>query len=104
MTKTFKNEVPTQPDGNLDINLTGVPRGRYRVVAYQTGYQHNDVLTAYKHMGSPFYITEKQENELNSSSAGHPVKTMNIEINKGYWHIRLKLSQNDVYLLKLIKL
>jgi len=100
----FKNNLPAKTDGTINIDLKNIAPGKYRIVIYQTGYQQNDVLSAYHEMGSPFYINPAQETLLKSKATGKPVRSEILQIGKNGYRTNLATRENDVYFIKLQKL
>jgi hypothetical protein len=55
-------------------------------------------------MGSPSQITKAQEKLLKEASENKPVEELTVNIKDGKFAKTLKIKENDVYFLKLIKI
>jgi xylan 1,4-beta-xylosidase len=97
----YKLEQPATAKGSLQLNLTHVPDGRYKVSVYQIGYQQNDAYTAYVQIGSPNQLTREQVKSLNALSTGSPTSETETTIKGGQFTTTLPLRTNDIFLLLL---
>ena len=95
----YKLEQPPTAKGSLQLNLTHVPDGRYKVSVYQVGYKQNDAYTAYVQMGSPNQLTREQVASLNALSAGSPTSETETTIKGGQFTTTMPLRTNDIFLL-----
>ena len=49
----YTKDLPAKAKGNVTINLSHIPAGKYKIEIYKIGYRLNDVYTSYLDMGSP---------------------------------------------------
>jgi len=94
----YKLEQPATDKGSLQIDLTHVPDGRYRVATYRVGYKHNDAYTAYVEMNSPNQLTKAQVDALNAVSTGAPESDTEVRVKDGHFTRSMPLLTNDIYL------
>jgi xylan 1,4-beta-xylosidase len=99
----FKNNIPAQTRGTVKLNIKNVPPGRYKIEVYQTGYEKNDPLTAYRNMGSPANLNRQQEQELKALSGGKPASSGIVNIS-GSFTKEIAIKENDIFFLRLTKL
>lgn len=99
----FDNGTNPESQGTISIHLKHAPNGNYKISLYQTGYQHNDPLNAYKEMGSPYNIDREQEKKLKEISSGEPILQKIIQIKNGLFNYQINVKSKDVYFLKLVK-
>jgi xylan 1,4-beta-xylosidase len=86
----------------VDVKLTHVPQGNYRLALRQTGFEKNDAYSAYLEMGAPTQLTRAQEKILREASAGRPEFERDIKVGSdGQLDETLPLRENDVLLLTL---
>lgn len=97
----YKQELPPTDKGQLTIEITNVPNGKYRAAVYQTGYKQNDAFTAYVQMGSPNQLTRGQVEALKKVSAGEPTSQTEVRIKDGKFRKTLPLRTNDCFLVVL---
>ncbi len=100
----YIKDLPSKSKGNIQINLSDVPKGKYQLEIYKVGYKSNDVYTTYLAMGRPAQLTKQQVEQLKNQNNGSPVSTeiVNVKGDKAFIK-ELDIRENDVYLLKLIK-
>lgn len=92
----YKQELPSTPKGSLTLNLTHLPKDKYRVAVYRVGYERNDAYTAYLRMGAPNQLTCSQVEALQKASAGKPASVEEVTINNGKFTYTTALRTNDV--------
>lgn len=100
----FRKEHPAKEKGTVEVKVENMEDGIYALLVYQTGYKHNDAFTAYYEMGLPSQLTRGQENYLKEISSDIPVRKEIVELKGGAFSTSLKLSENDIFLLKLDKI
>jgi xylan 1,4-beta-xylosidase len=93
----YKQDLPTTDKGQLTLDLSRIPNGRYKLAIYQIGYQKNDAFTAYAKMGLPKQLTRAQVDTLKKISDGTPVSQGTIAIRGGHFAKTLPLRANDCY-------
>ncbi len=89
---------------NINIELTGLADGNYKMTMYQTGYKVNDPFSAYIELGRPDQLSKQQEKKLNLLSNGAPVETTDITVKDHSFSKKITIRQNDIYLVLLRKL
>ena len=100
----YIKDLPSKPKGNVTINLSHVPPGKYKMELYKIGYRVNDVYTSYVDMGKPNQLNKQQVEKLKKQNNGSPVATQQIEIKPGgTFSKEFNIRENDVILVNLIK-
>jgi xylan 1,4-beta-xylosidase len=98
----FRKLDPPKPKGSVNVKLTNVPPGNYRLALRQTGFEKNDAYSAYLEMGAPAQLTRAQEKILHEASTGRPEFERDIKVGAdGQLDETLPLRENDVLLLTL---
>jgi xylan 1,4-beta-xylosidase len=101
----YIRDLPPKPKGKVKIEITGMPCGRYRVEIYKTGYRVNDPYSAYIDMKRPNQLTQQQVHKIKKLDNGSPVSNEEIKINRtGLFSQEFDIRENDVFMLKLVKL
>jgi beta-xylosidase len=90
--------------GIASVKLAGLQPGIYEVTMRQVGYQHNDVFSGYKEIGSPLNLTRAQLAKLQGLQRDEPVKHESVVVEPGkVWQRDVTLRQNDCVLLTITK-
>lgn len=100
----FKDLRPASAKGRLTVDLQHVANGRYQLMVFKTGYLHNDPLSAYINMGRPFYITPAQVKMLQALTEDKPLVKKSVTINNGNYTETLSMNENDIFLIKLVRM
>jgi len=101
----YIRDLPAKPTGTARIDLTGLPKGKYRAEICQVGYRVNDAYSSYLLMNKPKQLTREQVEEIRKANPGTPVITENVKIGaSGTWSRVLDIRENDVFLISLIRL
>jgi xylan 1,4-beta-xylosidase len=101
----YRQLLPAEKKGNLKIALQNMKPGKYIYEVSSVGYEKGDVFSAYYNMGLPTELTKTQENYLKEVGNQVLYKTGIITVNaSGKFETSLPLSDNDVYLVQLIKI
>jgi xylan 1,4-beta-xylosidase len=101
----YIRDLPAKDKGTLKINIENVPAGSYSLELYKVGYRCNDAYTSYYDLGRPSQLTKKQVEQIKKQNSGSPVLMEIVNINTGDGFSKeLKIRENDVYLLELVKL
>lgn len=101
----YIQDLPAQPKGTVKIQLSNIPKGKYSLEIYQVGYKVNDAHTAYVLLGRPDQLTREQVEDIKSQNDGSPISVEKIKINSSQnFEKVLKIRENDVFLLNLVKL
>jgi xylan 1,4-beta-xylosidase len=96
----FFKPHPAKEMGSVAVKLTNLPKGKYRLVTYRIGYQHNDPYSRYLELGQPADLSREVIGDLNKLSSGAPVSEKTITV-RGVFSMDLPMRENDVYLLSL---
>ncbi len=98
----YKEDQPAKAKGPVELRLSGLQRGAYRLVAYRVGYRVNDVQSAWRDLGSPAQLTKSQVEQLRRAAAGDPVIDETVEVGAdGRCLRRFEMRENDVWLVEL---
>jgi len=98
-------DLPARPKGPLKISIGHAPPGKYALKVYRTGYRCNDAYSTYLSLGKPDQLNKKEITQIKDLNNGAPISSQIIVIKEGSPFVKmLELHENDVYLLKLIKL
>lgn len=101
----YKRDLPAKNIGKVKLNLTNVPAGKYSIEVSKTGYRANDAYATYMDLGSPNQLTKQQVSLIKNANNGAPVQTIIVEVKEDkILQKELDLRENDVYLVRLIKL
>ena len=100
----YIKDLPAKSKGNIRINLSDIPKGKYQLEIYKVGYKSNDAYATYLAMGRPSQLNKQQVEQIKKQNNGSPfsVEKINVNGNKTV-EKELEIRENDVYLLKLIK-
>ena len=97
----FSKLRPAKDIEPLEIKISNLPNGKYRLEVYYTGFEKNDIQTAYIKLGSPSTLYPEQE-ELLRLASQDKVETLDvIEIKDGTFSNNFKFRENDICLIKL---
>lgn len=101
----YKRDLPSKPKGTTQVNISSIPPGKYALQLTRVGYKNNDAYATYMQMGSPAQLSKQQVQVLKEVNSGLPSVNEIIEIKKDVdFSYQLPISENDVVLLKLIRL
>jgi len=100
----YIRDLPAKAKGNVKINLSGIPKGAYKLEIYKVGYKANDPYATYLTMNKPKQLNREQVEQIKKLNNGSPVSTeiINLKANATFTK-ELNLRENDVYFLNLIK-
>ena len=99
----YIRDLPAAEAEEVKISLAGIRPGHYAVKLYHTGYKSNDVYADYLVMNRPSWLSREAVRELKEHNSGTAVK-MEILYLDGKYETVIKIRENDVYLLELIRL
>jgi len=100
----YIKDIPAKPKGNVKINVSNLPAGKYTMEVYKTGYRVNDAHTGYIDMGRPGQLNKQQVEKLKNLSNGKPVLKQQIEIkSNAAFSKEIVIRENDVVFIKLVK-
>ena len=97
----YKREQPAKRIAPAQLDVTGLHDGRYRLAITRTGYEQNDVYTAYLHLGAPAQLTRPQVTELQRAASGAPAEERTVTLHHGHFEDSLVMHENDAVLLTL---
>jgi len=101
----YIRDLPAKDKGILKINISGVPVENYSLEIYKVGYRCNDAYTTYFDLGRPDQLTKQQVEQIKKLNSGAPISGEIIKVKAdGLFAKELPIRENDVYLLKLVKL
>ncbi|HTN20956.1 MAG TPA: hypothetical protein VL125_10790 [Pelobium sp.] len=101
----YIHDLPSKPKGELKVNIKNAPEGKYTLEVYKVGYRSNDAYSSYLSMGKPAQLNRQQVEQIKNQNNGSPVLTVTVTIkNDGVFAKNLKLRENDVYFINLVKL
>lgn len=102
--KVFREKIPASAVGTVKLHVKNIKSGMYLRQIYQTGFEINDPFTLYYDMGLPTQLTEEQVKQLKTASSGKPVSSKEIQINNEGYTEEIPMRENDVFLIKLIRI
>jgi xylan 1,4-beta-xylosidase len=101
----YIRDLPAKSKGKVKIEISGVPKGNYRLEMYKVGYKVNDAYTDYYSIGRPKQLTKQQVEEIKKKNDGSPISKEAIVIPaSGKFTREFEIRENDVFLVNLIKL
>jgi xylan 1,4-beta-xylosidase len=101
----FLRDLPARDKGKARVELSGLAPGSYGLEATRVGYRENDVHAAYRDLGSPAQLTRREVAALRAKSDGRPFLRELVSVGPdGRWSRDLDLHENDVFLLRLVRL
>jgi xylan 1,4-beta-xylosidase len=100
----YIRDLPAKPKGNVQLKVSGITPGKYRMEVYKIGYKINDAYTTYLSLDKPSQLTKEQVQYISSKNNGGPVTKNNIVIgSSGVLVKELAIRENDVVLINLVK-
>jgi xylan 1,4-beta-xylosidase len=100
----YIRDLPAKPKGKVKIIISGIPKGTYKLEIYKVGYRVNDAYTTYFDMGRPKQLTKQQVEQIKKQNNGSPIFTETIKVKSNVSFVKeLKLRENDVFLLNMIR-
>ncbi len=101
----FIRDLPSKSKGKLKFNVANIPEGNYALEVYRVGYRSNDAYTTYLDMGKPQRLTKQQVEQIKKQNDGSPFLKEILTIKDGVpFSKELDISENDVFLLNLVRL
>ncbi|GAB3577555.1 GH39 family glycosyl hydrolase [Hymenobacter daeguensis] len=100
----FVKQHPAPAAAPVRLALHGLPPGRYITETYRTGYGRNDAYSAYLNMGRPAQLSRQQVTDLQQFTTDAPLLSKPLIAEAKGLTLDVRLSENDVVLLKLRKL
>ena len=95
--------MPSVPTDPIELQITHLsPRASYRIELHRTGYETNDVYSAYIKLGSPKDLSAAQIAQLNDLTQDLPEKQDMVRSDKnGSITVTVPMHSNDIVLLTL---
>ncbi|RPI06047.1 MAG: glycoside hydrolase [Ignavibacteriae bacterium] len=101
----YIRDLPAKSKGKVEINITGIAGGAYRLEITKVGYRSNDAYTTYFSMGKPNQLTKQQVEKIKKLNDGSPASLEKINVKSGASFIKeLEIRENDVLFLNFIKM
>jgi xylan 1,4-beta-xylosidase len=101
----YSRLVPAAPAPSLEVSISHLRSGSYRLRVCRTGYRSNDEYSAYIDMGEPKELSPAQLEQLKNLTRDLPETDRVVEIGKnGSSEISVPMHSNDVVLVRLEKL
>lgn len=101
----YIKDNPPKDKGALELKLSKLAAGQYRMKVYQVGYRVNDVQAVYRDMGSPKQLTKAQVATLRKASSGDSILEEVVSIGAdGNFTRSFPMRENDVWLVELKRL
>ena len=93
---------PATPLAPIELTVTSLQPGNYRLTLHRTGFQANDAYSQYIAWGLPKDLTPKQIAELQRLSADKAETEATVKVGAdGAFHRDIPLRTNDVILVNL---
>ncbi|MGA1977129.1 MAG: glycoside hydrolase [Bacteroidales bacterium] len=99
----YIRDLPAKSKGKVKIDISGIPKGTYKLEIYQVGYHVNDPYSSYLAMNRPKQLTRQQVEQISKLNDGGPVAAETVRIRSGTFSKELDIRGNDVFLMNLIK-
>jgi xylan 1,4-beta-xylosidase len=100
----FSRIVPATKAPTLDVKVTHLTLGSYRLRVHRTGFRANDPYSAYIDIGAPKELTPSQLGQLRLVTRDLPETDRVVQVGKdGIYSCLLPMRSNDVVLVTLEK-
>jgi xylan 1,4-beta-xylosidase len=101
----YIRDLPAKPKGTVKVRVENVPAGNYALELYKVGYRCNDAYSSYLSLGRPAQLNRQEVEQIKNLNDGGAVAKEIVTIKAGTpFSKELEIRENDVYLIKLIKL
>ena len=98
----YRADHPAGGKGSVELRLSHLAPGAYRMLAYKVGYRANDVQSAWRDLGSPSQLTRSQVETLRKGSSGEPCLDEEVKVGPdACFSRRFDMRENDVWLVEL---
>ncbi|MFA9396966.1 MAG: beta-xylosidase [Clostridiaceae bacterium] len=100
----FVKDLPSKYKQDIEIVISGLKEGKYKLNVYGVGYQMNDAYSEYLKMKFNGTMSRQQVNIIKNNCSGNSIHSEDIYIeeNKEFKYIR-KIRENDVVLITIDK-
>ena len=103
--QVFYHQVqPSKAAAAVDLTLSGLAPGRYRVARTRVGYEQNDAYTAYLKMGAPAQLTRAQVAALQGLATGKAEDVRVVQVGKVGYRETLPMLQNSAVLVTVTRI
>lgn len=100
----YIRDLPANTKGKVKVEISGVPKGKYKLEVYKVGYKANDAYSTYYSMNRPNQLSKQQVETIKSQNDGKPLSQETVAISSsGIFSREFEIRENDVFLLNLIK-
>jgi len=98
----FSRIVPASPEPTVEVRVTHVQAGSYRLMVHRTGFRANDAYSAYIEMGSPKDLTPTQLEQLRLLTRDLSETDRVVRVGEsGSYQFSLPMHSNDIVLVTL---
>ena len=98
----FRKLHPAAPLPSVDLRLTSLEPGRYRLIVHRTGFDANDAYSQYIRWGLPKDLSAQQIAQLQKLTSDVPEQQMTVRVGPGgTYHRMVPMRTNDVVLVEL---
>ncbi len=100
----YVRDLPAKPRGRVALRIAGMAAGYYRLEMYNIGYRSNDAYSTYLSLNKPAQLSRKQADLIRDFNDGAPAVKELIHVDASGNFVReIKIRENDVFLVRLIK-
>jgi len=97
----YSRLVPNQPSAPVNLQISGLAAGQYRLQVYRTGFKTNDAYSAYIAMGAPKDLDATQLQSLQALTRDLPESDKTISVGAdGLASITIAMRTNDIVLVQ----
>jgi xylan 1,4-beta-xylosidase len=101
----YSRLVPAASAPSVELSVSHLKSGSYKLRVHRTGYRANDAYSAYIHMGAPKDLSPAQLEQLKNLTRDVPETDRVVEVGKnGSYEFSVPMHSNDVVLVALEKL
>ncbi|PTS89743.1 glycoside hydrolase [Flavobacterium sp. HMWF030] len=100
----YIKDLPSKSKGIVKVEVDGLQKGNYTLEIYKVGYKTNDAYADYLAMGKPSQLSKQQVETIKKKNNGALIASEKVTIDsKGTFNKNIKINENDVFLLNLVK-
>jgi xylan 1,4-beta-xylosidase len=98
----YSRIVPAEPAPSLELSVSHLKSGSYRLKVHRTGFRANDAYSAYIDMGAPKDLSPAQLDQLRNLTRDVPETDRVTQVGtNGIYEFSLPMHSNDVVLVTL---
>lgn len=98
----YSRIVPATPVAPVELKLTKLKAGNYRLKVHRTGLDANDAYSAYIRMGAPKDFTPAQVEQMHQLTKDSPESAKDVRVGKGGTaNVSVPMRTNDIVLVTL---